>query len=301
MKKMLTAGLLSVAVLGLAISAEAHEPPGELLVAVNFPDGNVPVIDGMPDEWSSIPLDQYGIFSENLFSIHGFAGENVERGGLDASSMQIRHIIGWNDANNSVYFTTRVYDNIHVTVRQDPGRFYWDDSVEYEVNAQHQAQDDLNPGDDATNFSYKFAFPVFQETFEWYRPNRNLPWLTSGSQWLDVASSHSGEEFGESTYDYELRVTPISRMPRSEEATEGQVEIHDLSEGEVIHVTMTVNDVDGGAGDEDNRIGMWSTNPISCCHAGQDLLLTPADPNIDWGAAATAVEESSWGRIKAQF
>ena len=89
-------------------------------------------------------------------------------------------------------------------------------------------------------------------------------------------------------------------MPRSEEATEGQVNIHDLSEGEVVHVTITVNDVDGGDGDEDNRIGMWSTNPIQCCHAGQDLLLTPIDPNIDWGAA-TAVEESSWAKIKAQF
>ena len=89
-------------------------------------------------------------------------------------------------------------------------------------------------------------------------------------------------------------------MPRSDEATEDQVEIHDLTEGGVIHITLTVNDVDGGEGEGDNRIGMWSTNPTSCCHAGQDLLLTPADPNIDWGAA-TAVESSSWGRIKSQF
>jgi hypothetical protein len=300
MKKLLSMGLMSIAVLGLAVGSDAHEPPGELLVAVNFPDGSTPMIDGNSSDWSAVPLDQYGIFSETLFSIHGFAGENVDRGGLDASSMQIRHIIGWNDAANSLYFTSRVYDNIHVTQRVDAGRFYWDDSWEVEVNAQHQALDDLNPGDDATNFSYKFAFPVYLETFEWYRPNRNLPWLTSGSQWLDVAADYSGDEFGESTYDYELRVTPISSMPKSEEATEGQVNIHDLSEGEVVHVTITVNDVDGGDGDEDNRIGMWSTNPISCCHAGQDLLLTPIDPNIDWGAA-TAVEESSWAKIKAQF
>ena len=70
-----------------------------LLVAVNFPDANVPVIDGNDGEWAPVPLDQYGIFSESLFSIHGFAGENVDRGGLDASSMQIRHIMGWNDGD----------------------------------------------------------------------------------------------------------------------------------------------------------------------------------------------------------
>ena len=68
------------------------------------------------------PSTQYGIFSESLFSIHGFAGENVDRGGLDASSMQIRHIVGWNDATNNVYITSRVFDNIHVTQRQDPGK-----------------------------------------------------------------------------------------------------------------------------------------------------------------------------------
>ncbi len=297
MKKFLT---ITVASLGLVVAAQAHEPPGELLVAVNFPDANVPVIDGDPSEWAPVPLDQYGIFSESLYSLDGFAGDNVPRGGLDASSLQIRHIVGWNDATNNVYFTTRVFDDRHVTQRQDPGRFYWDDSVEYEVNAQHQALADQNQGDDATNFSYKFAFPVFQETFEWYRPNRNLPWLTSGSQWIEIAHTFTGEEFGESTYDHEIRILPISRMPRSEEATEDQVEIHDLVEGEIIHVTATVNEVDGGEGEGDNRIGQWSTNPIQCCTALNDLLLAPADPNIDWGSA-TAVESNSWGRIKAQF
>jgi len=297
MKKILTTAFAS---LGLVVAAQAHEPPGELLVAVNFPDANVPVIDGDPSEWAPVPLEQYGIFSESLFSIHGFAGENVDRGGLDASSMQIRHIVGWNDETNNVYITSRVFDNIHVTQRQDPGKFFWDDSVEYELNAAHQARDDLNPGDDATSFSYKFAFPVYQETFEWYRPILNLPWMTSGSQYIEIAHSFTGDEFGESTYDYELRILPIHRMPRSDEATEDQVEVHDLSEGEIIHITLTVNDVDGGDGDGDNRIGMWSTNPISCCHAGQDLLLTPADANIDWGTG-TSVEANSWGRIKAQF
>ena len=55
------------------------------------------------------PSISTGFSSETLFSIHGFAGENVDRGGLDASSMQIRHIMGWNDATNNVYITSRVF------------------------------------------------------------------------------------------------------------------------------------------------------------------------------------------------
>ena len=89
-------------------------------------------------------------------------------------------------------------------------------------------------------------------------------------------------------------------MPKSEEATEDQVEIHDLTEGSIVHFTLTINEVDGGEGEGDNRIGQWSTQSIGCCRALNDLLLTPADPNIDWGAA-TSVEASSWGRIKSQF
>jgi hypothetical protein len=295
MKKLLSI----IAMLSVVISVGAHEPPGELFVAVQFPAGSEPTIDGDDSDWSAVPLEQYGIFSDLLYSIHGFAGENIDRGGLDASSMQIRHIVGWSASTNNLYMTSRVYDNIHVTVRQDPGRFYWDDSFEYEVSPQNLSRDENNQGESANSFSYKFAFPVFQETFEWYRPNRNLPWLTAGSQWVDVAASYEGEEFGESTYTYEARVLPINSMPKSEEATEAQVEVHTLSEGEVIHMTLTINDVDGGEGDEDNRIGMWSTSPVGCCHADSDFLMAPADPAISWGA--TAVESSSWGRIKAQF
>jgi hypothetical protein len=297
MKKLLTA-LLAISICGVAI---AHEPPGETLFAVQFPDSNVPTIDGNDADWGAITLDVYGIFSEDLFSIHGFAGENVGRGELDASSMQIRHLIGWNESANQLYITSRVFDNLHTVTRQDPGKFYWDDAVEYEVSPTHQALDTQNSGEEATGFSYKFAFPELENTFEWFRPNRNLPWMTSGSRWVEVAYGFSGEQFGESTYTYEMRILPIDTMPLSEEATEDQVNIHDLTEGAVIHMTLTVGDVDGGAGDADNRNGMWSTNPIQCCWAGQDVLLTPNDPGIDWGATPTAVKDNTWGQIKAQF
>ena len=299
MKKLLIA-LTAISLCGFFSVAVAHEPPGETLFAVQFPDGNVPMIDGDDSDWAAVTLDVYGIFSKDLFSIHGFAGDNVDRGGLDASSMQIRHLIGWNDSANNLYITSRVFDNLHTVNRQDPGKFFWDDAVEYEVSPTNQAVDTQNSGEEATGFSYKFAFPPREDTFEWYRPNANLPWMTSGSQWIEIAYGFTGEEYGESTYIYETRIVPIDRMPKSNDAAEGQVEIHDLTEGGIIHMTLTVGDVDESAGDADHRVGMWSTNPIQCCWAGQDVLLTPNDPGIDWGGA-TAVKNSTWGQIKAQF
>ena len=42
---------------------------------------------------------------------------------------------------------------------------------------------------------------------------------------------YDGEQFGESTYYYELAITPIISMPNDESATPEQAVIFDLAEG----------------------------------------------------------------------
>ena len=133
MKKFLTTAIASV---GLVVAAQAHEPPGELLVAVNFPDAKRARHRRQRRRVGTRAPRSVRDFQRVLVLDPRLCrAENVDRGGLDASSMQIRHIMGWNDATNNVYITSRVFDNIHITQRQDPGKFFWDDSVEYELNA----------------------------------------------------------------------------------------------------------------------------------------------------------------------
>ena len=295
MKKSL---IIASAILACAVAVQAHD--NGQFIAVQFPDGNQPIIDGDDSDWSAIPVEVYGLQNDRLNSLDGFA-EAAGIDELDASSLNIRHLAGWNETDNQIYVTSRVFDDIHVIRRQDPGKFFWDDSWEVDVNALHQARDQHNQGEQADSFSYKFAFPEVEGTFEWLRPNRNLPWLTSGSRFFTVAYGFEGEEYGESTYIYEVKIEPISSMPRSEEATPDQVSFHDLTEGETIHIGIIVNEVDGGEGEGDNRIGQWGTQVEGCCHADMDLLIAPLDPTIEWGPVNTAVESESWGRIKAQF
>ena len=150
--------------IGIASIAQAHDPPDLLLLAVQFPDTNVPVIDGFDDDWSAIPVDQYGIFAETTYPVgastrEGRALEFASQGEIDPSDMNFRHLIGWSDSQNMFYVTTSVYDNLHVTNRQDPGRFYWDDSYEMGLNADHTNIDDQNSGDIANGFYYKYALP----------------------------------------------------------------------------------------------------------------------------------------------
>jgi len=294
MKK--TINVLMVLLVG-AFAAQAHD--NGLMVAVQFPDGNQPTIDGSDADWSMVPVDIYGLQNDRLNSLSGFAeAAGIEE--LDASSLNIRHLAGWNETDNHIYVTSRVFDDLHVVIRQDPGKFFWDDSWEVDIDSQHLARDQHNSGEEANSFSYKFAFPEVEGTFEWLRPNRNLTWLTSGSRWFTVGYSFEGEEFGESTYIYEVSILPIERMPKNNEATEDQVEVHDLSEGETVHIGIIVNEVDGGEGEADNRIGQWGTQTQGCCSADMDLLIAPLDPAIEWGVPS-AVESSSWGLIKSQF
>jgi len=288
-----------MALLICAFAVQAHD--NGLFIAVQFPDGNQPVIDGSDADWAMIPPEVYSLQNDRLNSLDGFAeAAGIEE--IDASSLNMRHMAGWNDTDNQIYVTSRIFDDIHVIRRQDPGKFYWDDSWEVDVNALHEARDQHNAGETATSFSYKFAFPPVEGTFEWLRPNKTLNWLSSGSQWFTVDFSFEGEEFGESTYTYEFACQPISSMPKNNEATEDEVNIHDLSEGETIHIGIIVNEVDGGEGEGDNRIGQWGTQVEGCCHADMDLLIAPVDPDIAWPASgSTAVEAASWGMIKAQY
>ena len=293
--------------IGIASIAQAHDPPDLLLLAVQFPDTNVPVIDGFDDDWSAIPVDQYGIFAETTYPVgastrEGRALEFASQGEIDPSDMNFRHLLGWSDSQNMFYVTTSVYDDLHVTNRQDPGRFYWDDSYEMGLNADHTNIDDQNSGDVANGFYYKYALPPKDGAFEFFRPNVNLPWLVNGTRYVEIAWSFTGEEFGESTYIYEIRILPIAQMPLSDEATEDQVVVWDFEEGQIIHWGNMVTDVDVLTGDADHRHGQWSTSPGGT--AGRpvsDVLLSPIDPGIEWPEPTTAVEAESWGRIKAQY
>ncbi len=310
MKRMFTLGLTVIGVFAMTLSAVAHEPPGEFFLAVQFPDSNVPSIDGDDSDWAAVPLDVYAIQSDKLFSVHGFAGDDVPRGGMDPNSMNIRHLLGWNDASNELYVTTRVFDNKHTISRQDLGFYWWDDSIEIEFNPRHDYLP--MPEDERTHHKYSFAFPPLdgnsgphlQTAATSSNSGEVMGDLANGSEWYECQYSFEGEEYGEGTYTYEFRTIAIDSYPRPQDTganiTPDQVITHDLTAGEIIGFSIFVSDVDESAGDADNRVGMWATTPTSCCHSSQDLLISPADPDIDWGAA-TAVEEQSWGRIKAQY
>jgi hypothetical protein len=99
--------------------------------------------------------------------------------------------------------------------------------------------------------------------------------------------------FGESTYYYELSVSPIATLAR-ENATPDNTEFFDLEQDEILHIFIFNGDIESG----DDYQGFWGTSPESSNIALQDFVLAEVDPAVA-DAAATAVEGASWGQIKA--
>ena len=308
--------LMGIGFLVFAVVAGAHEPPGEITLAVNFPPGNEPVADGDPSEWDIIPRGPYAITSDELFSHFGLEqrerdGATLARGEMNLSSLDTEYILGWSDSKDRVYYVMRVFDDVHVTRRQELGRFFFDDAIETFFLFNHISGEEVRAlNDDGFNSSIEltFAVPPIEDSWQFPFCRACTDWLYSGGEFFTFGWSFEGDEFGESTYYYELDLGAYLGYPAGlgDELTVADVVSTTLNEGDIIHYTISLGDVDGGEGirtDETGDLragGYWSTTSGGdASWLGQhDLLLSPADDTIDF---PTAVESDSWGRIKAQF
>jgi hypothetical protein len=292
MKKSIVIGLAVILGLGTVSLVGAHAPVGELFFAVQFPDNAVPTIDGDLSDWNIVPESPYVLRADKMFDPAQF--QEAGRGELDLSDFNPMHILGWNDSMNKVYFANQVFDNIHNTDREDPARHWNDDNWEVEVNPTHLAAEEQNlEGEPVNRIAYKWVVPPVEGVYQSIEPVGDLAWLSDGSDYVSYGWGFTGDMYGESTYYYEMSITPIGSLPR-ENATPENTEFVDLEEDEIIHISIFNGDIDNA----DVYQGFWGTTPESSNIALNDFVLAPMDPAVE-EAVGTAVEKVSWGQIKA--
>lgn len=301
MKYKAMVGAVCVFVLGAAVTARAHSPEGELFFAVQFPDNAVPVMDGDISEWDIVPESPYHLRNDRL-SAPDPSILTAPRGSQDPSDLNMHHIVGWNNAQNKLYFMSEVFDNIHNIDREDVARFWDDDALEIEVNPSAVAAGEKNlEGQPVNQFSYKWSVPPLEGQYQYIEPISTYTWFQDGTEFIDFGWAFDGEMFGESTYYYEMAIIPILALSRDEASSREGSEILDLEEGTTIHFSVNVGDIDETGG-EDNYNSFWGVSTdVPCCNATSDLVMAELDPLLLEALAArgTAVEETSWGRIKA--
>ncbi len=282
-------------VLSLPSLAAAHDPPGELFFLVQFPDDRVPTVDGDHSDWNIVPDNPYTVRSDKLFDPAQF--QAAGRGEFDPSDVNVRHRLGWNDSQNKIYFATEIFDNIHNTDREDPARHWNDDNWEVGVNPDHTPSEEHSRNVDdipINDFFYKWVVPPVGGIYQSLEPIGDLEWLQDGTEYVQFGWSFTGEQFGESTYFYELSVIPIWALPR-ENATPENTDFMDLEENDVIHISIAMGDIDNA----NDYQGFWTFTAESSNTSVTDFVAAPLDPNL--GEGGTAVEGTTWGAIKAGF
>ena len=296
--------MLLVGVMAVSTAVLAHDPPDELQIAVQFPAGNEPIIDGDCSDWDAIiPGEQYYVLSDLFFP---FRDETLARGDMDPSDFNATVRVGWSASTQSIYYCNSIFDDVHTIDRADSWDWYADDSNEYFFNSYHRSEQevrDINATGIATYWGFNYAVPKSAAGDTWMiiGPCLACEWTTNNNAQHTLAWDFDGEEYGESTYHYEHQSRFLESYTTGiENYTMDDMNFRDdMAEGMTVHATFFINDDDGEneSGDPSNT---WTTASglVGTWLGAGDYYLEELNPDLNF---PTAVESQSWGRIKAQF
>ena len=299
--------IITAAVLGLVLAtvtaSSAHQRTDRNWAAVQVPidvDGISDVVmDGDLGDWDNVP-SVFWVTQDDLIEV-----VTGTQGDPDAGNLAERIIVGWSPVTNLVYVMEERFDDVWYGTLDDTN-----DKLELVLDADHSGGQfqgvesiDLDPE--------RWAGAAAQDWQQSLNNEDNNLWLWGGGVWASVEPyagirwNVEGEAGGPATLFQESWFTTFDDLPASSTGPDDpDLIIHDLEEGQVMGIGMAIQDDDNGPGDSYN--GYWvSTGDINMYfHADSlvDYVLLGFDAN-NWvsDSDATAVEDDSWGRIKAGF
>ena len=280
---------LILSVLLVASASWAHLPVDVVFPAVQFPNDNVPDIDGNLVDWD--------VITEGYWINHEQLTETVKGVGTawDATDLALRAIVGYNPTTNKLYvMEDRFDDQIWVTTGWEPMEMVFDADHSggmFNVwpDVEDQDQKDLLHGAHAQNYGWNQGGPGLNH---WGKAQ----WITNPPYGAWAKTQTVGEG-GEGQFHAEYMLTPFDNLNWNGIA---ESTIGSLVEGNITGYHFTIID-----SDEVTYEGYWTLSGATDSYFQGDLLsdffLAPIDPDIDWGSQQTSVEAASWGRIKSTF
>ena len=287
-------------------SVRAHLPADFTYFAVQFPDTYLPMLDGDLSEWD-ILAEKYIVYTEDMY---GHLACRNKGGGpcLNLSDLALRSACGWNDSTNRLYFMAEVFDDIHQTDRANPQCNWTDDCWEIMIDANHSGGrhawfSDLTEEENkrlngAEGTQCIVAEPPVQDVD--FTTGNASTWTSEPGDYYDIGWDFTGDEFGESTYYYELFIYPFSDLNWEGPDVSRH---HDLTEGEIVGIGLAFGDFDELS---DSYDSYWtiSGGDATCglSEALADVFMSPMDPALEGAVIdGAAVEADTWGRIKSTF
>jgi hypothetical protein len=296
MKKIILSAVLVVALAGACFGGNAN---GIGYFALEIPPGQTITIDGDGSDWAWFdPSFVYG--PDDMIEI--ITGEMPPKSDIDMAIMT-----GWTgaDRDNRLYGFVRVTDDtLHLTQADFDGGWR-DDDLEIIVDADNSGgpfrAEGVVTGVNAQQFTMHVSEPgVYESPYgngTWwmrYQAPAEIHWVDELAE-ANIQVTPAGATNGTAnvTVGYEF-ATPIFEevQPEGEAASP----LHTLTAGETIGLTYQLNDAD--IDDRSAQLATADDNGAAwdATFSSQYILLAAGEYDM-----ATAVEGSSWGKIKATF
>jgi hypothetical protein len=284
--------LLALLIAG-ALPARAHFPPGVTYQVFQFPDDQVPVMDGSAGDWAAVP-STYTLSLRDHEEVSRGLGDDYAPQDLDLRKVAV----GWNDRLNRLYFMAEVYDDVHrfhkdqvdslntLYSRTAGAYVHGADIWEIVIDADHAGEQVVNfsKEDMALEMRQRSAFT---QNYHLYLPPLNgyyWHWLWGRALWTESAAysgvgwQYDGEDLSGGTVFYECYLTPFDDLhPAGPDSSR----VHDLKENEVIGLSWAFLDADSSATEFD---AFWSlSRKLEMYCMGQylvDFRLMPVEEGL---------------------
>jgi hypothetical protein len=303
----------AVSLLSFSSAAKAHVPEGLVLGVWQWPTTHLPVMDGDISEWDVVPdnlwLSAFSEFNGEPLNtvVAGEVGAEV-----NAADLNFRWTQGWNDELDRLYFTYDRFDDLWDRDAGGVGGAGGDDSFEINIDANHggdvswfgandfDTEEEVARNRGRLNQMSHYRWPPM-EPIGW-----NWLWASSAT-WHDTEPySCCGDSFTlngahgtEATMQAEWWT--IAWDDFDHESPDNSIQ-HDFVENEIIGLSISVIDNDVGTDNEtDKAFAAWRLGGQRCGNGdgkcATDFILLPAQLDL----LPTAVEDDSWGHIKASY
>jgi hypothetical protein len=300
MRKTLLAVLMLTLTLGLASGAYAHIG-SEVFLFFEIADEDAAEIDfddGTLDDWADLVGDP-SVEATDFFADPG-VGDGAP---YDPADMDYRIWFGWNSTSSTIWGAMERTDDVYVNEYDGDGAMWrWDSAIELMLDGDHSGGE---YGFNATNCegcTEEELFLVNNRSAQQFLgiaespDGRYVGYLGAGSEWVNALpyADGGGAAFGDSpvTSIMEMFVTPFDNLIYNDPAAS---EASVLTSGKIVGFQISVPDYD-----------VAGTYHAFHTLTGQTATWRYAERFADGrliglGGAGTAVEESSWGRLKATF
>ena len=307
MRKSISAAIAVAAVLCTSTASLAHVPPNFIGLVWQWPANQIPVLDGNTQEWDIIP-DDYAFIPEGAVArFEPSTGNFVASTDFNLASLDFRIVPAYVNGGSRLYFQYERFDDVWTA----------DDTFEPVIDGDHSGgnfwSEEGQSDEEAARSKGRQAqiyhvlvddgFRLGGDRWNWF--------------WMTTADWHEQPPWSQMAYDYGngvpgsfTEVTVTSEFYQTVwddfnwQDPEGSIQ-HVFAEGEIIGHQPHIWDFDGN--EENYRTegcecgAGWGTNAANESFGDASFLSDYLLDSVQDDLLPTAVEEDSWGSIKASL